>query len=258
MTNFARCCVRRPDTIRLRRTMTSLRFPCARLCVLFSLLVLVDVRAAARDERASGASPGQAARQLTDHPLFRLGDAAAPFGWSTIIGDFNTDGRPDVAVADHAGRRTGRYEYRLEFRLSGGRSHHVTFASVHDAVTIRAVDVDRDDDLDVIIGVPFSGETIAVWINDGHGHFSAGNPRQVPAGLGAVDGVQAGDSAPSRAVWNSVDRRSIACRLSELRGPPALARAGFTRRCTSLLYSGRSATDANPRAPPTTRLSAFS
>jgi hypothetical protein len=258
MTNFARCCVRRPDTIRLRRIMTSLRFPCARFCVLFSLLVLVDVRAAGRHASTSGVSSGDAAAQLTEHPLFRLGDAAAPFGWSTIIGDFNTDGRPDVAVADHTGRRTGRYEYRLEFRLSGERSHHVTFVSVHDAVTIRAVDVDRDDDLDVIIGVPFSDETIAVWINDGHGHFSAGSTGPAPAALGAVDGVQPGDSARSLAIWNSVDRRSIACRFSVLRSPPALVRTGLARFCTSLFRPGRSATDANPRAPPTTSLSAFS
>jgi hypothetical protein len=258
MTNFARCCVRRAEITRLHRTIISLRFPGVRLCVLFSLLLLVDVRAAVRDESTSGASSGEPACQLTEHPLFRLGDAAAPFGWSTIIGDFNTDGRPDVAVADHAGRRTGRYEYRLEFRLSGGHSHLVTFVSVHDAVTIRAVDVDRDDDLDVIIGVPFSGETIGVWINDGHGHFSAGSTRQAPVELGVVDGVQAGDSARSFAIWNSADRRSIACRLSALRSPPALMRAGLTCSGASFLRPGSPVTDANPRAPPTTGLSAFS
>src|SRR5262245_59597163 len=106
MTDFARCCVHRTHTIGMRRTITSLRFPCARLCALFSLLVLLDLRAAAsvRHNDTSRASSSEAAGQLTEHPLFLLGDAAAPFGWSTIIGDFNTDGRPDVAVADHAGR----------------------------------------------------------------------------------------------------------------------------------------------------------
>jgi hypothetical protein len=240
------------------RTTTSLPFPCARLFVFFALLVLLDVRAAAQDNKTARASSNEAASQLIEGPLFRLGDAAAPFGWSTIIGDFDTDGRPDVAVADHAGRSTGRYEYRLEFRVSGQRWHHVTFVSVHDAVTIRAADVDRDDDLDVIIGVPLSGETIAVWINDGHGNFSAGPTRQVPAGLGAVDDVQAGDSTTSLVIWNSSDQRSTGCGLSVLRSPPVLVRTGLAHLCTSLFRRGRFAADANPRAPPSTTLSALS
>jgi hypothetical protein len=250
MTNFARCRVRSAHTILMCRTTTSLLFPCARLFVFFALLVLLDVRATAQDNKTARASFNEAASQLIEGPLFRLGDAAAPFGWSTIIGDFDTDGRPDVAVADHAGRSTGRYEYRLEFRVSGQRWRHVTFVSVHDAVTIRAADVDRDDDLDVIIGVPLTGETIAVWINDGHGNFSAGTTHQVPAGLGAVGHVQADDSTTSLAMWNSSDQRSTGCRLSALRSPPVLVRTGLAHLCTSLFRRSRFAADANPRAPP--------
>src|SRR4051812_8081475 len=50
---------------------------------------------------------------------FRLGTAAKPFGWSTVIGDFNADGRPDVAVADRIGQRNGQYTYKIGFSVSG-------------------------------------------------------------------------------------------------------------------------------------------
>ncbi|PYR88202.1 MAG: hypothetical protein DMF84_28815 [Acidobacteria bacterium] len=52
-------------------------------------------------------------------PTFRLGNAGRPFGSSTVIGDFDTDGNPDVAVADHLGQLPSGYEYRIDFSVSG-------------------------------------------------------------------------------------------------------------------------------------------
>ena len=39
--------------------------------------------------------------------------AARPFGWATAIADFNTDGKPDMAVADRLARTGGGYSYRI-------------------------------------------------------------------------------------------------------------------------------------------------
>ena len=77
----------------------------------------------------------------SDAATFRLGNAARPFGWSTVIGDFNTDGKPDVAVADHVAHRASGYQYRIDFSVSGEALDGLTFESEHDALTITAADI---------------------------------------------------------------------------------------------------------------------
>jgi hypothetical protein len=117
-----------------------------------------------------------------DSPVdFRLGTASSPFGGSsTAIGDFNTDGQPDLAIADHLPRRAGGYAYRIEFQISGQPRRDVTFESAHEAVTLSVSDVDRDNDLDLVVGSATSGETVGIWLNDGHGHFSWADARRFP------------------------------------------------------------------------------
>ncbi|PYR88211.1 MAG: hypothetical protein DMF84_28875 [Acidobacteria bacterium] len=170
------------------------RLLCACVSALFGLLASVESQA---DPGSFVQRPPAVSRShavLTEPPAsdsatFRLGNAAKPFGWSTVIGDFNTDGRPDVAVADHIWRGASRYEYRIGFSMSGQAPDAVTFESTHDAVTITASDVDRDRDLDIIVALPISGETVGVWLNDGHGHFTCVNARTFAKGLQAHQSI---------------------------------------------------------------------
>src|SRR5215813_13695640 len=96
----------------------------------------------------AGASPA-----FADQPAFRLGDAAAPFGWSTVVADFDTDGHADVAVADHAAGGRGE-RYRLEVSVAGQVPRDFIFESSGGAVMLRVTDVDRDNDLDVVAATP--------------------------------------------------------------------------------------------------------
>jgi hypothetical protein len=194
----------------------------------------------------------------SDRPAFRLGDAGKPFGWSTVIGDFNTDGQPDVAVADRIARRTRGYVYRLEFAVSGQAPHSVTFESTHDAITVSVADVDRDNDLDIIISTPLSGEMVGIWLNDGQGHFTADDGRRVLAtirplqSLSPTDPVahvaafeesprRADDALPTvfRATLGRSPRRSILPRSHSVRSPLPSIRTG-------------------PRAPPSASLHVLS
>src|SRR5437762_10158900 len=84
------------------------------LCVWVCFVLTVLVPASQRSVSAfrSDASIARAQSDATSIPLqapppsiFRLGDGGKPFGWSTVVGDFNTDGKPDIAVADHIPRR---------------------------------------------------------------------------------------------------------------------------------------------------------
>ena len=147
-----------------------------------------------------------AAGGATAPPAFRLGDAAQPFGWATAVADFNTDGKPDAAIADRIGGPFG-HAFRLEFAISGQAANHVTFESAHDAITIRVADVDRDNDLDVVVGTPFSTETVAVWLNDGHGHFSEAVTPPASASWGSASTVDAsGENAAADAL--DISRRA--------------------------------------------------
>jgi VCBS repeat protein len=108
----------------------------------------------------------------TPHIVLRAGTAAAPFGASTVITDFDADGAPDVAIADRTIRNGSHY--RIEVRLSGGSTQTVSFLSTKGALRIAAADLDNDHDQDLIVTPVLSGEIVGIWVNDGTGHFARG------------------------------------------------------------------------------------
>jgi hypothetical protein len=126
-------------------------------------------------------------------PAFRLGTAAGPLGWSTAIGDFDTDGTPDVAVADRIVRPIPGGSYRLEFSVSGRGSNTVAFDSDETPLIVRASDVDHDNDLDVVITAALTRRVIAVWLNDGRGVFHASDARTFAAEVSATHSLGAAD-----------------------------------------------------------------
>jgi hypothetical protein len=104
---------------------------------------------------------------------FRAGTAAVPFNSPAAIADFDADGAPDVAIADrttHGGSR-----YSIEVHLSRGSTQTVSFVSTKGALTIAAFDVDDDHDADLVVTPVLSHEIVGIWVNDGAGHFDAGN-----------------------------------------------------------------------------------
>ena len=173
-----------------------------------------------------------------------------PFGWATTLGDFNTDGTPDVAVADRIAAWAGGYAYRLEFEVSGQAPDDVTFESQQEAITVSVADVDRDNDLDVIVATPLSGETVGIWLNDGTGHFTAAEAGPRRSKIGSDQSLDASDRAPLSAASESSPRRADEALASSVR--EALQTSDLrilTQRVTSfrsVLLSSR----ARPRAPP--------
>ena len=208
--------------------------------------------AAPRAQRALAFDPtGHAAIEpAASRPAFRLGTAAKPFGWATAVGDFDRDGTPDVAIADHVGRPAGAYAYRIEFLLSGHDANEVFFESTSDAVTIRSLDIDHDNDLDIVVGRPLSGDAVAVWLNDGQGNFTSADARQFPSTIEGVATLGAGNSDDVVSVLESSPRRTDDVRLTACDDVPPIAversvTSGRDPLCSSsfLLRSG-------PRAPP--------
>lgn len=227
---------------------------CVWTCVALALLVPASVGSVAASHPVTSADswasePASIAPPAS--PRFRLGDAARPFGWSTAIGDVNTDGTLDVAVADHVGQWASEYMYRIELSISGQASRDVTFESTHDAVSISLSDVDRDNDLDIVVGVPLSAETVGVWLNDGHGHFTASDMRQLPASLQAQQTLDARDAFADLGTFEPVPRRADLCLPLAGRAPPSLPAQRLAAADSHPFCASLAVLAVSPRAPPT-------
>jgi hypothetical protein len=224
----------------------------APIAALATVLAIGLVSPARADAQSAGvSSPSSQTGPAVDQPVFRLGDAARPFGWSTVVGDFNRDGRADVAVADRTRGRAGRYAYHLEFAVAGRTAQRVTFESSQSTLTIRLADVDRDHDDDIVVVAPLSGETVSVWLNDGDGRFSAASaPLSLPIVSGTTSLAAANETGSAVAIVPSGRR------LHDARRPGAIAIAAPSDICDVTAPSGPvfrahpSLTRLRPRAPP--------
>jgi hypothetical protein len=127
--------------------------------VLLTILTLISYPAYAADGHA--------------HAL-RLGSAALPYGWATAIADFDSDQKPDFAIANKIGTSSRGYEYSIELELSLESRQVFRFHSADSALSIAALDLDNDQDLDLVLTRTVNGEIVGVWINNGHGRFSEG------------------------------------------------------------------------------------
>ncbi len=103
---------------------------------------------------------------------FRFGTASAPFSAAKRVGDFNHDGRPDVAVVDRLVAQGGETHYVLEIDVSGAATDTIAFSSTQPALDIALADIDHDGDVDIVLTPVLSRTIVAVWINDGTGRFA--------------------------------------------------------------------------------------
>lgn len=155
-------------------------------------------------------------RPAVQAPEYRAGSADSVFGPATAIGDFDADGRPDFAIADRVGG-SAESDYRLEVRLSSGPPQIIRFASSQRRLMISAVDVDRDNDLDLVFTPVVGRRIVGVWVNDGSGHFER---KMAATSLRDLDraAVLAVPPLPESALPATVSHR-----VAAVRRPPAPA-----------------------------------
>jgi len=126
--------------------------------VLFLLLPVANLRA------QDGIAGALFQEVNTPTPIFNLKT-------HLVAADFDNDQKPDGAILREAGLREGKRAFRIEFHLSAADNYAITFSTLETALSISALDVDRDGAPDIVIEKAFTHQRIQIYLNDGHGAF---------------------------------------------------------------------------------------
>jgi hypothetical protein len=92
------------------------------------------------------------------------------------VADLDGDHIPDVASGIRTGHTREGYSYRVDLDLSSNpyaRPFSI-FSEEPSGLTIEAIDVDGDRNLDLVIRSSLSLRPVGIWLNDGTGHFRPG------------------------------------------------------------------------------------
>ncbi len=124
------------------------------------------------------------------------------------IGDLNGDGRPDVVVTEENGAASGALTCWWEHPAAGptGTWTRHTLVSQGSTHALDLVDLDRDGDLDILLGEHKGGLKTAVWENQGGGTFVeriVSSGKETHAGLRAVDLDGDGDRDLVGIAWDA-------------------------------------------------------
>lgn len=92
-------------------------------------------------------------------------------GPTLAIADFDGDNKPDGAILLEADRLRGQGNFKIELHLTEHDNADIKFQSAEPELTVEALDIDHDGDIDLVIEQSVTRKRLQVWINDGHGNF---------------------------------------------------------------------------------------
>lgn len=196
-------------------------------------------------------SAGPTLDRQPSRPVLRPGSAAAPFEWATVVADFDADQVPDVAIADRVDGIAGSH-YQIDVQLFEGPTQALSFVSTDGALSIAALDIDNDRDVDLIVTPVLSRKVIVTWLNDGTGHFDRRDTSAFSSLAPRITTASLNDLA-HRLQASVTPKRRILSGLGSVSTIPPLTSsdAGPDRLVVVASTPIRSA--ASPRAPPLPR-----
>ena len=116
---------------------------------------------------------GWAASPPTGESVF--GSLPSPSVSSWVLADFDGDSQIDVVTSRAERLQDHEYSHEISLKLSGSPSTSFTFRNRYPSVQLNSMDIDGDHDRDIVIREAGTSEPLAVWLNDGSGHFLQGD-----------------------------------------------------------------------------------
>ncbi len=96
------------------------------------------------------------------------------------IADFDGDLRPDLASIQAGQNSYGNASYRIQLQLSATGRQSFQLVAPAGGLFIEARDVNGDHAVDLVLATAWSGQPVAIFLNDGHGSFSRVEPTAFP------------------------------------------------------------------------------
>jgi hypothetical protein len=157
------------------RPVISLRLALS-LAVLFGLTVLLFYGSRQEASSANGASSAVLASLLSRPakgalPTESFAQPSAP-SLGLAMADFTGDALPDLATAKLEKLDSSSAHYWIEIRSTDGRHQLLRLTAPFGGLLIIPRDVSGDGSLDLVVRSARSRAPVAVFLNDGSGHFS--------------------------------------------------------------------------------------
>jgi len=121
--------------------------------------------------------PGFVTTAAAAPPAAQGGPASTPTSFSNFaLADFDGDRKPDLASVEFNRFDSAWVRYSITFRLTAGGGQTVGVTAPLGGLELAARDVNGDASLDLIVRTAWLHQLVAVFLNDGHGHFAAADP----------------------------------------------------------------------------------
>jgi hypothetical protein len=127
---------------------------------------------------------------------FSVPTGAVPLGLA--MADFTGDNHPDLATLEIDRLDSSRAYYVIEIQLTEGGRQSLKLTAPLRSLVITPMDVTGDGTLDLVVRSVGSKVPVAVFLNDGCGHFSANDPARYPVVM---------QELPTGPDYNSTDLR---------------------------------------------------
>jgi hypothetical protein len=101
-------------------------------------------------------------------------------GPTLAAADFDGDNKPDGAVLLSPDLFRGQSNPQVELHFTARNNADITLAPSDAPLSLIALDIDHDGDVDLIVEQSLTHKRLQIFINDGHGDFSKGRIEDYP------------------------------------------------------------------------------